>query len=67
MRKAQVEIGALYVVKVSGVLTTVRVDAESPYGGWVGTNVKTGRQVRLRTAGRLRRATSASQVEGGVL
>lgn len=54
MKKADVILGALYVVKVSGVLTTVRLDAESPFGGWLGTNIKTGRQVRIRGAARLR-------------
>ena len=63
MKKADVTIGALYVVKVSGVLTTVRLDAESPFGGWLGTNTKTGRQVRIRGAARLRRVV---EPEGGV-
>jgi hypothetical protein len=55
MLKSQVEIGREYVVKVSGSLTRVKIKGESPYGGWEGVNVTTGRAVRIKTAGRLRR------------
>ena len=55
MKKQDVQIGSTYIVKVSGVLTRVRITAESPHGGWRGTNLATGREVRLRSAARLRR------------
>jgi hypothetical protein len=55
MRKNQVQVGLTYRVKVSGVVTDVRLDTENPHGGWNGTNIKTGRSVRVKTAGRLRR------------
>ena len=55
MRKEQAIIGMVYVVKVSGKLARVRLDRESPYGGYDATNLDTGRKIRLRTAGRLRR------------
>ena len=55
MKKQDVEIGSTYIVKVSGVLARVRIIAESPYGGWRGTNLATGREVRIRSAARLRR------------
>jgi hypothetical protein len=54
MLKAQVEVGKVYVMKVSGGLTRVRLDSISQYGGWNGTNLKTGREVRIRTAAKLR-------------
>jgi len=54
MKKNEVEIGATYLVKVSGRLTRVRLTRQSPYGGWVGTNLATGREVRIRSAARLR-------------
>jgi hypothetical protein len=54
MKKRDVEIGAIYIVKVSGKLTPVRLTRESPYGGWEGTNLATGREVRIRSAARLR-------------
>jgi hypothetical protein len=55
MKKQDVQIGSTYIVKVSGVLAKVRITGESPYGGWRGTNLATGREVRIRTAARLRR------------
>ena len=55
MRKEQAIIGMVYAVKVSGKLARVRLDRESPYGGYDATNLDTGRKIRLRTAGRLRR------------
>jgi len=63
MRKADVEVGKVYSAKVSGKLVIVRLDRESRYGGWEGTNLYTGRSVRLRTAGRLRLEVPESVVQ----
>ncbi|MGE4157627.1 MAG: winged helix-turn-helix domain-containing protein [Planctomycetota bacterium] len=54
MKKKEVKIGGRYLAKVSGSVSPVRLDAESPYGGWDGTNLDTGRQVRIKSAQRLR-------------
>ena len=61
MTKDQVEIGSLYRAKVSGKLTVVRIDGVRPLRGltrtttgWYATNVKTGREVLIRSAARLR-------------
>lgn len=54
MKKADVEIRGVYVTKVSGRLVIVRIERESPYGGWDATNLATGRAVRVRSAARLR-------------
>jgi hypothetical protein len=54
MKKAEVEIRGVYVAKVSGQLVTVRIEHESPYGGWDATNLATGRAIRIRSAARLR-------------
>jgi len=54
MKKSDIQIGACYVAKVSGSLTVVKIRAESPYGGWDGRNLETGRDVRIRSAARLR-------------
>jgi hypothetical protein len=64
MRKKDVQIGAVYTAKVSGVLTTVRIKSER-YGGsgWVGVNEKTGREVRVRTAARLRSLVLSAEHE----
>jgi hypothetical protein len=54
MKKRDVTVGRVYAVKVSGQVQEVRLVAESPYGGWVGRNLRTGREVRIRSAARLR-------------
>jgi hypothetical protein len=54
MKKAEVQIGKVYVAKVSGKLAKVKVYAESPYGGWLAENVETKRVVRIKSAMRLR-------------
>jgi hypothetical protein len=42
-------------VKVSsGRIQPARLVAHSPHGGWIGRNLRTGRDVRIRTAGKLR-------------
>lgn len=58
MKKSEVKIGSVYVVKVSDKLTRVRIDRESEYGGWDGINLNTGREVRIKTAAKLRRLTA---------
>jgi len=55
MKKADVQIGNTYIAKVSNQLVPVRLDCESIFGGWSATNMKTGRQVRIKTAAKLRR------------
>ena len=55
MKKAEVQIGNTYIAKVSGVMAKVRITGESPYGGWRGKNLATGREIRIRSAARLRR------------
>lgn len=55
MKKRDVQIGNTYIAKVSGVFAKVRITRESTYGGWYGTNLATGREIRIRGAARLRR------------
>ena len=54
MKQRDVVLGQVYAVKVSGRIQPVRVIAESPYGGWVGRNEETGREIRIRSAQKLR-------------
>ena len=61
MRKRDIQIGHTYVVKVSGELVPVRLTHEHHAGGWVGQNLKTRREVRIRTAGRLRVAITSKE------
>ena len=59
MKKSEIAIGSHYIVKVGGKLAPVRIVGPSPFGGWIGMNVDTGRQIRIRTAARLRRPAPA--------
>ena len=54
MKRRDVVLGQVYAVKVSGRIQPVRLIVESPYGGWVGRNEHTGREIRLRSAAKLR-------------
>ncbi len=54
MKKNEIEIGKVYLVKVSDKLANVRITGESPYGGWDGINLATKKTVRIKGAGRLR-------------
>jgi len=61
MQKHNVNIGTTYIVKVSGTLAKIRLTRECNYGGWFGTNLVTGREIRIRTAARLRSEAKPEQ------
>ena len=69
MRRAQVVVGHVYLVKVSGKLAPVRVTEDlgkvvvcvgcmartkTRHRGWEGVNTRTGRKVHIRSAAKLR-------------
>jgi hypothetical protein len=55
MKKKDVQVGKTYIAKISNTLVPVRLDRESNFGGWEATNLKTKRQVRIKTAAKLRK------------
>ena len=61
MQKHNIKVGSTYIVKVSGTLARVRLTREHPRGGWYGTNLATGREIRIRTAARLRSEVPSMQ------
>lgn len=61
MQKQNVKVGTTYIVKVSGALAKVRITREHDRGGWYGTNLATGREIRIRTAARLRSEAPPAQ------
>ena len=61
MQKHNIQVGSTYIVKVSGTLAKVRITREHPRGGWYGTNLATGREIRIRTAARLRSEVPPAQ------
>ena len=54
MKKSEVKIGGVYAAKVTNKIVQVRIDAESRYGGWDGTNLTTGKKVRIQSPAKLR-------------
>jgi len=54
MKKADVTLGKTYTAKVTDRIVPVRLDRENPHGGWDGTNLKTNKKVRIKSARRLR-------------
>ena len=54
MKKQDVVLGQVDAVKLSGRIEPVRLVWDSPHGGWIGRNLRTGRVVRTRTAAKLR-------------
>src|SRR5690554_3550256 len=55
MKNNDVQINATYLVKVAGNLVPVRIDREHESGGWVGTSLKTGKAIRIKSPQRLRK------------
>jgi hypothetical protein len=62
MKKTQIEVGQLYVAKVSGKLAKVKIVGESVRGGWNAINLATKRDVRIRSAARLRHAFMPKEI-----
>lgn len=56
--KKQVKIGGHYAIRHAGDpahrLSIIRIERESPYGGWDATKLKTGRTIHIRSAAKLR-------------
>ncbi len=57
MKQDQIKIGATYMAKVTDRVVPVRIDAENRHGGWDATNLVTNKQVRIKSAQRLRGET----------
>ncbi|KAF0250271.1 MAG: hypothetical protein FD167_322 [bacterium] len=54
MKAADISVGQIYSVKISGKLQQVRISSISTNGGWTAINLATDRQIRLRTGARVR-------------
>jgi len=64
MKKNEVKIGQCYMAKVTNNDVPVRIEAENRNGGWNAKNVATGRNVRIKTAQRLRRKCTQADLAG---
>mgnify|MGYP000937448043 CR=1 FL=1 len=56
MKKDEVQIGKIYLARVTNKLVSVRIDRENRHGGWDATNLATNKTVRIKSAQRLRGA-----------
>jgi len=56
MLKKEVRIGAIYKAQVSNKLVNVRIMSLCPLGGWFAVNLSTHKQIRVKSAQRLRGA-----------
>lgn len=59
-KKSEVMVGAIYIAKISGQLTYVKLTAEyrdwrGDHRGWDGVNLITGRDIHIRGASKLRK------------
>jgi hypothetical protein len=54
IKKADVVVGNRYVAKISGKLTIVKLISDARPRGWVAQNENTGREVRIKSAAKLR-------------
>lgn len=63
MTANQIEVGSYYVAKISNKITVVKILEVSPYKGWNAENAVTGRAVRIKTAGKLRRKVTQEQLD----
>lgn len=54
MQAKDIFVGQIYMVKISGKVQQVKIIKTCPTGGWMATNLATGRDIRLRTGARVR-------------
>jgi len=64
MKRSDVQLGGVYIAKVSDKLVQVRIDGENRHGGWDATNLATGKRVRIKSAQRLRGEAGKPQRAG---
>lgn len=54
MQAKDIFVGQIYLVKISGKIQKIKIVRSCPSGGWIATNLTTGRDIRLRTGARVR-------------
>ena len=54
MKKKEIQIGQIYAAKISGKVVPVKILSKSHYKGWDGKNIKTDRDIRIKSASKLR-------------
>ncbi|MEE8384452.1 MAG: hypothetical protein V3S01_00860 [Dehalococcoidia bacterium] len=54
MRANEIELGGVYLVRVSGRDVPVRIMDTMSHGGWFGVTLESGRGTRILSAGRIK-------------
>lgn len=60
MKVSEVQIGKTYTARITDRVVPVRLEAEHPSGGWRATNLATNKQVRIKSATKLREEVQRS-------
>jgi len=63
MKKSEIILNHEYAAKVSGKPAFVCILSAHPISGWIGRNETTGRQIRIKSAQRLRREITPTYLE----
>jgi len=61
LKKNEVQIGGVYIAKVTNRLVQVRIEKVSRYGGWEAINLATNKPIRVKSAQRLRSVVDSAQ------
>lgn len=64
MLDSEIEIGRHYECRIGHHLTIVRIEPPGlfQWTGWTATNYRTGRQIEIKSASRLRRRATAAEI-----
>lgn len=64
MKTKHIHLGEIYCATISGKKTEVKIIEESPLGGWIGINLLTKRNVRIKSGRKLRPRTLGQYCRG---
>jgi len=65
MKAKDIKLGATYSVKVSGNIVPVRIVRPHYLSGWVGVSLRTGREIHIKSARRLRSLVAPAPNQDG--
>ena len=63
IHKADVVVGETYRIRHTSGFTDIKITHVCQYGGWYATNLKTGREIRIKSAAKLRRVVTAEELQ----
>jgi hypothetical protein len=63
IHKVDVVIGEVYRIRHSSGFTDVKITQVCSYGGWYATNLTSGREIRIKSAAKLRRVVTVDELK----